>query len=209
MNLARTIDALISRQYRCPSGLLGRWFGERMVRQHEAETGWTVSLLEIMPADHVLEIGCGAGRAIQLAAAQVPEGQVAGIDLSPVMVRAARRRNARSIQTGRVVVRQGDVTHLPFADAAFDKVFSIHTVYFWPDPPSAVAELRRVLNPGGRLALTLTTGKLGGDEAESAYFRSLLEDRLLPELKPAGFDAVSVAKGPDSRDYQIAAILAR
>src|SRR5687768_15670419 len=100
MNLRRYIAALESRQYRCPSGLIGRWMAERMVRQHEAETGWTLSLLEITPTDRVLEIGCGAGRALQLAASQVSEGQVVGIDLSAVMIRAARRRNATSIRAG-------------------------------------------------------------------------------------------------------------
>jgi ubiquinone/menaquinone biosynthesis C-methylase UbiE len=206
LDLDRRIDAVVSGHYQCPAGVMGRVAGERMVRQHEVETGWTVSLLALAPSDRVLEIGCGAGRALELMAGQLPGSQVVGIDLSPVMVRAARRRNAHAIRAG-TVVEQGDVTNLPFADHQFDKLLSIHSVYFWPDRARALAELRRVLRPGGVLALTLTTGKNNTDNSGSEHFQSFLNDELLPESERVGFKTVSVAQGPDSRGWRIAAVV--
>ncbi len=205
LGLDRRIEAVVSRHYGCPTGVIGRVAGKRMARQHEVETGWTVSLLALTPTDRVLEIGSGAGRALELAARQVSRGQVVGIDLSPTMVREARRRNAQAIRAGTVVVEQGDVTQLPFADHQFDKVFSIHCVYFWPDRARALAGLKRVLRPGGVLALTLTTGKNEPAHSGSDWFQSFVTEELLPGIEEAGFKTVSVTDGPDSRGWRIAA----
>jgi ubiquinone/menaquinone biosynthesis C-methylase UbiE len=205
LGLDRRIEAVVSRRYGCPAGVIGRVAGERMARQHEVEAAWTVSLLALTPTDRVLEIGCGAGRALELAAREVPGGQVIGIDLSLTMVRAARRRNAPAIRAGTVVVEQGDVTHLPFVDDHFDKVLSIHSIYFWPDRARALEELRRVLRPGGVLVSTLTTGKNESAASGSDWFQSFLNDQLLPEMEQAGFETISVAEGPDSRGWRIAA----
>jgi ubiquinone/menaquinone biosynthesis C-methylase UbiE len=203
--LDRRIEALVSRHYGCPAGIIGRVAGHRMARQHAVETVWTVSLLALALTDRVLEIGCGAGRALELVARQTPSGRVVGVDLSPTMVREARRRNAGAIRAGIVTVERGDVSHLPFADDQFDKVFSIHSVYFWPDRARALAELRRVLRPGGVLVSTVTTGKNEFDPSGSDWFQSFLNDQLLPEMAQAGFGGVSLEEGPDSRGWRIAA----
>jgi len=87
MNMKRPIEAVLGRQHACPSGTVGRLVGERMVRQHGPETLWTVSLLGIEREDRVLEIGFGAGRAIELVAERAVDGHVAGVDLSRAMVR--------------------------------------------------------------------------------------------------------------------------
>ena len=100
IDLKGRIDALVGRQQQCPTGVMGRLIGERMARQHLSETLWTVALLDVVPTDRVLDIGCGAGRAIELVAARVPDGHVSGIDLSHDMVRAAARRNARALRMG-------------------------------------------------------------------------------------------------------------
>ena len=82
---------------------------------------------------------------------------------------------------------------------------SIHSVYFWPDRAAALAELRRVLRPGGVLVSTLATGKNESAAAGSGWFQSFLNDQLLPEMEQAGFETISVAPGPDSRGWGTAA----
>jgi len=205
VNLKQRLDTLMDRQQRCPTGLAGRAVGAHMARQHAPETLWTIALLDIAPADYVLEIGCGAGRAIELVAAGAPEGHVTGLDLSHAMVRAAGRRNARALGAGRVAVRQGDVTRLPFEDRRFDKILSVHTLYFWPDPARAVAELRRALKPGGLLALTFSPGKVGAPE--DAGVRAVVHDRIIPAMERSGFTTVRVERGPDSRRYKTLAVI--
>jgi ubiquinone/menaquinone biosynthesis C-methylase UbiE len=148
---ARFIDG----QFRRPSGLLGRYIGAGMARDHQPENQWTVACLDPQPGDRILEIGFGPGVAVEALAARLTAGQVAGIDFSRTMVGAARRRNAAAVRAGRVDLRHGDAAQLPFPDQSFDKVFGIHTVYFWPRPALVLREAWRVLRPGGLMLLTI------------------------------------------------------
>jgi ubiquinone/menaquinone biosynthesis C-methylase UbiE len=204
MSFTTWVEPLLGKQYRCPTGLLGQAVGNKMVRQHAPETAWTISLLEIKPADRVLEIGFGAGRAIELIAAQTPQCSIAGIDLSPTMVRVSRRRNAQAIKAGRVELRQGDVEHMPFQDGQFDKLLSIQALYFWSDPLRAVAEIARVLALGGRLALTFSPGKV--DEQPNEHIQKTVE-QIIAGMKRMGFTSADVRPGPNSRQFQTAAVM--
>lgn len=86
----------------------------------------------------------------------------------------------------------------------FDKILSIHTLYFWPDPARAVAELRRVLKPGGLLALTFSPGKVGAPE--DAEVRAIVHAHVIPAMEQSGF-TVRVERGPDSRQYKALAVI--
>ncbi len=209
MNLINRIKAsLLAGQHGHPTGIIGRMLGERMVRQHIPETTWTISLLDIKPEDQILELGFGAGRAIELVATQAANGHVSGIDLSQEMVRAASRRNARAIKAGHVALCQGDLTTLPFADNQFDKVFSIQTFYFWSDPPRALAEIFRVLKPGAMLVVTLSTGKIDTVEVTGLeHYQLILEEQIIPSMKQLGFTLAYITQGPASRQFKTTAIL--
>jgi ubiquinone/menaquinone biosynthesis C-methylase UbiE len=98
-------------------------------------------------------VGFGPGIAIAETARRACH--VAGIDFSRAMLTAASKRNAAAVREGKVDLRLGDATRLPFADAMFDKVFSIHSIYFWRLPLLVLGEIRRVLKPGGCLVLTV------------------------------------------------------
>ena len=149
--LARIVWA----QFGKPSGLLGRFIGNGMARGNEYAARWTVSLLEIQPESRVLEIGFGPGVSTQYASEKATVGFVVGIDHSETMVQAARRRNADAIRAGRMDLKQGDASSMPYPDESFDRMFSIHSIYFWARPVDCLAELRRVLKPGGVLAITI------------------------------------------------------
>jgi ubiquinone/menaquinone biosynthesis C-methylase UbiE len=142
-------------QFRKPGRVFGRLFGKIMAQGNEYEAGWTVSLLNIQLNDHVLEIGFGPGVAIQYASQKAVNGLVAGIDFSPTMVQVASKRNAAAIKAGRVDLRRGEVSSLPFPDETFDKSYTIHCIYFWSKPLDALREVRRVLKTGGLLAVTI------------------------------------------------------
>jgi len=146
---------MIDDQYRRPSGWLGRWIGRKMAQQHIPENEWTVHLLNPQPEDRILEIGFGPGIAIERVAPHLKEGHIAGVDFSQTMVKAARKRNAKAVEAGHVDLRYGDVLHLPFSDGSFDKVYSIHSIYFWPRPVDGLREIYRVLKTGGTLILTI------------------------------------------------------
>ncbi len=149
------IGRFISGKFRNPTGFFGRLVGNMMVKGNEAEQGWTISLVNIQPDDHILEIGFGPGVAIQHSAQKAVKGHVSGIDYSNTMLQAAGKRNAVAIREGRVDLRLGEVSSLPYVDSSFDKAFTIHCIYFWAEPVKALQEVRRVLKAGGLLAVTI------------------------------------------------------
>ncbi|MGQ0695238.1 MAG: class I SAM-dependent methyltransferase [Nitrospiraceae bacterium] len=142
----------LAQQFRQPSGFIGRIAG-LLFRINREGIDWTITLLEIQPTDHVLEIGFGPGHGIQRVAQLAAQGRVAGMDFSETMLQQASRRNAAAIASGRVELRLGDASALPYPDNSFHKVFATNVVYFWNDPRGTLHEIRRVMKPGGRLAL--------------------------------------------------------
>lgn len=142
----------LAQQFRQPTGFLG-WLTGFFFRINLEGIDWTISLLEIQPTDHVLEIGFGPGHGIQQAARLATQGRVAGVDFSETMLQQASRRNAEAIAAGRVELCLSDASVLLYPDNTFHKVFATNVVYFWKDPLANLQELRRVMKPGGRLAL--------------------------------------------------------
>ena len=122
-----------------------------------AEIGWfpwVARQLPLTPASHVLDVGCGPGWFWASIAAMVPEKlDLTLLDLSPGMVREAVAR-CQALPFGSVRGREADAANLPFEDGAFDGVIAMHMLYHLKDPATAVAEMHRVLKPGGFLAVT-------------------------------------------------------
>ena len=118
--VAALCDALeLSRVVGWLAGLLVGW--EMALRpSNRRRNRWAVSLLDVQPADLLLEIGFGPGIAIREAARHAKRGHVVGIDHSPEMVRQATRRNQAAVTEGRVELRQAAVDALPPFDWIFD-----------------------------------------------------------------------------------------
>ena len=161
--LARTPLEAIEHNLERPVGRLGRIVGHVMSVQHRSLTGWTLRLLPLEPAARVLDVGCGSGMAIKLLADGDPTRRVDGIDRSAEMVAMTKRRNASAVAAGRVR-RIGGRPPPRFSDATFDAVTAIETFYFWDDPIRGLEECRRVLRPGGWLAVTLEMTKEAAEQ---------------------------------------------
>jgi SAM-dependent methyltransferase len=146
----------LARQFGRPSGLIGRLVGHAMALEHRRLHREVMERLHLEPDDAVLEIGFGPGTALGLAAERA--SWVAGVDVSPVMVNQALRRNRKAVREGRIEVRLGSATALPFPDSCFTVVFEVNSLHHWEDPARGLAEVRRVLRPAGRLLLTLRDG---------------------------------------------------
>jgi ubiquinone/menaquinone biosynthesis C-methylase UbiE len=208
----RQLQRSFGSQFARPHGLLGRLVAGMMRRGNAPLNLWMVELLEVDPGDRILEVGFGPGVALAELLARASEGLVAGVDLSESMVRQARSRHADSIAAGRLEIRQGDASALPYDDATFDKACGAHVIYFWPDQERAVRELRRVLRPGGTLALgyqerehmppgsasglTMAGARLVGPGdveriVRAAGFAGVRLETRLTSAGPAGFCAVA------------------
>lgn len=134
-----------------------------------------VQALSVHPGENVLELGFGTGNeVIDLARLVAPTGRVAGIDISPGMLAVAQKKLADANLTTAIDLRVGDARALPFADATFDAAYSSFTLELFAadDIPTVLAEVTRVLRPGGRLAVvSMATVAEGGTASalEHAY----------------------------------------
>ncbi len=142
-----------------PSGWLGRLVLWNMNSRHSKVTDWGLAHLSIEKQYTILDVGCGGGRTLTKLAAAATEGKVYGIDFSEGSVAVSKKINARLIAAGRVEVRHGSVSQLPFSDGMFDLVTAVETHFWWPNLPTDMREVFRVLRPGGKLAIIAETYK--------------------------------------------------
>jgi ubiquinone/menaquinone biosynthesis C-methylase UbiE len=154
-----------------------------------------IDALGIEPADQVLELGFGPGSAVRAMAAAARSGRVLGIDRSPEMLAQASRRNRRAIERGRVELRLGRFDALPWASGTVDKILAANVVYFFSRNADEVCEARRLLRPGGLMAIyatdraTMSHWKFSGPDTHTLYDRAELQGLMLR----GGFRAEDVA----------------
>jgi ubiquinone/menaquinone biosynthesis C-methylase UbiE len=125
----------------------------RMNWSHSKLTDWGLSHVQIQSDYNALDVGCGGGRTVGKLAMIAREGKVYGLDYSAESVAATRKTNARLVEAGQVEVRKASVSQLPFAADMFDLVTAVETHFFWPNLPTDMREILRVLAPGGTLII--------------------------------------------------------
>jgi SAM-dependent methyltransferase len=176
----------IARQAARPSGVLGWLLGRVMAVETAAANRLALELLEPRRTDHVLEIGFGHGATIERLSGLVDEGVVAGIDVSHTMLRLASRSNCAAVARGRVQLCLGSAEQLPYPDDHFDRILSVHTLYFWPQPQRAFAEIRRVLRLSGRFVLAWRDDPESRRTFPASVYRFQDEDAVTGMLREAG-----------------------
>ncbi|MCL5270424.1 MAG: class I SAM-dependent methyltransferase [bacterium] len=145
-------------------------------------SGAGLAVLSPREGEFLLEIGFGTGSGLAaLARAAGPRGRVLGVDPSCGMMRRARRRVARTGHAGRVDFIIGDARRLPLAEGRLDGVFMSFTLELFPTDaiPRVLAECRRVLRPGGRLAV-VAMSRAGNAGPYARWYRRL--HNLLPGI---------------------------
>ncbi|MFW6204125.1 MAG: class I SAM-dependent methyltransferase [Actinomycetota bacterium] len=130
----RTFGAVTARVY---NWLHGRSPANRIV----------LDALQLRPDDRVLEVGCGPGTAVALAAERIGAERVAAVDPSPTFVDMVRDRVPGAD------VQVGGAEKLPFEDGSFTAIFSIKSMHHWPDRDAGLAEQVAKLAAGGRLVV--------------------------------------------------------
>lgn len=126
-------------------------------RYYDRAIGEMLRCLEVKVDDHVLDAGCGPGEhAVRVARNGC---RVLAIDFSAAVLDEARRRAQAAGLADRIEFERGDLTNLRFPDASFDRVFSWGVVIHIPEVERALAELARIVRPGGRLALYVTNDR--------------------------------------------------
>ncbi|MDH4118035.1 MAG: class I SAM-dependent methyltransferase [Acidimicrobiia bacterium] len=142
-----------------------------------------VSIARVEPEHVILDIGCGPGAAVRNAATLA--AKAVGVDRSEPMIEIARRR---SRHLGNVEFLVAGAEALPFPDASFDRVWSVHAFHHWEDPEVGIEEAARVTRPGGRLLIS-------EDESNGAHGMDREHaEKLADALVERGFAEATVEK---------------
>ncbi|MBW7966632.1 class I SAM-dependent methyltransferase [Bradyrhizobium sp. BR 10261] len=123
--------------------LMGRW-SRRLAPLFIDFTG-------VADGERILDLGCGSGSLTFALVKAADLAEIDAVDYSPVFVEEVIRRNTNP----RIKVRQADACALPFERGAFDRALALLVLHFVPEAGKAVAEMRRVVRPGGVVAATV------------------------------------------------------
>ena len=186
----------------CPAGDAGRDMILRMNREHGPLRAWGFAHIPV--GCSVLDVGCGAGAALRELAERYPDAVLTGCDISPLAIETAAALNEAFVKSGRMRFLQCGVPDLPFGDGAFDTVFSVESLYFWPDQVAGLREIRRVLAPGGSFMTALEMAGGAMNERQLAIVEHLrmvcpTRDELCDLMNSAGFADVTVEFEPEHR----------
>jgi ubiquinone/menaquinone biosynthesis C-methylase UbiE len=171
-------------------GLFGLVVGWLMSLGRGRSTRLVVELARVGPGDRVVDVGCGPGRFLREAAER--GATAVGVDPSSQMRRLARRAIPDRLRPA-VTVVDGTAEHLPLDDASATVAWAVASFHHWTDPHAGLAEVRRVLAPGGRL---LVVERLAGPRG---WFRGHAltweaAERLAAQAEQAGFAEVTASR---------------
>ncbi len=145
---------ILSEQLRKPEGEFGLQISAQMNLHNAILNRWSFKLLAPEPNDKLLEIGMANGFFIRELMEMADGLHYTGIDHSPLMLQKASELNADSIEDKKVKLVLAAAKHLPFNDNSFDKILCVNAIYFWDTPADELAELYRVLTPGGKMVMS-------------------------------------------------------
>lgn len=183
---------------RKPHGEAGAEMLEGMNKRHYEVTGWALDYFRFDSGDSVLDIGCGGGETVRRIAEKISDGTVWGVDYSALSVELSLQRNKENIENGKVRIIEASVEELPFDNDSFDKIITVESFYFWPDPQENLKEVYRVLREGGKFLIVseiygdadLDENDLEGIRKYELFNPTLAQFREL--LEKAGFKNVAV-----------------
>jgi ubiquinone/menaquinone biosynthesis C-methylase UbiE len=126
--------------------------GDEMEDHHSDITDQTLALMDIQPADRILDLGCGTGWAARRMARVAASGEIVGLDVADVMLKRGEE-TSREFKNIRYV--WGSAEKIPAEDGYFSKVLSVESFYYYADQAKALDELRRVMAPKARLFILI------------------------------------------------------
>ena len=128
-----------------PQGDVGKLMLSRMNDDHYDVTTWALSFFSFNEMDNVLDIGCGGGITLKRMADNIISGHLTGVDYSETSVAMSTETNADNIISGKMDIIKASVEAMPFSAESFDKIITVESFYFWPNPVENLKEVRRVL----------------------------------------------------------------
>lgn len=188
----------LARNLRQPTGFMGKLVGLFMNKGNDFMNRFTINFLDPQNSDRILEIGFGNGKYIRELAKIANNGIVGGVDYSETMVQQAVKRNKALIDRGIVKIKRGEVSKIPFDNESFNKVFTVNTLYFWPNPSKDLQEIHRILKPAGKLIITFRSKeKMETLEFTKHGFTLYEPQEVVALVKSAGFHFINLESAAD------------
>ena len=185
----------LASQLRCPNGDKALEVGISMNKANYNLNRECINLLELNDENVVLEIGPGNGAFVQEILQEAKGMNYVGIDISTALVAEASRLNDTQVRKGIAKFECGDSRALPFEAGYFDKVFTVHTIYFWEKPYEHLSEIRRVLKPSGTFCIAFGNREFMKNLPFVKYGFELYDDSSACHLlREVGFNIESVHK---------------
>lgn len=186
----------LTKNARKPKGFWGKMMINKMNYGHTPLTKWGFEKVKINQDDTILDVGCGGGNAVALLSDITVNGVVHGIDYSPLSVKSSVKLNKKKVKSGKVIIKQGSVSTLPYDNNSFNLITAIETIYFWENPNEDFKEVYRVLKNNGTFLVICEMVKNSdgtGRHTEVAEFLKLhyfSADEIIELFKNAGFKNV-------------------
>jgi ubiquinone/menaquinone biosynthesis C-methylase UbiE len=136
-----------------PRGIGGYTAGLIMARSNAAMTGRVIHHLDLHVDLDLLDIGCGPGTALLIAAQTVPTRSLTGVDPSTEMLHLTRLRARLARRHHQIRANRGSAESIPLDDTSIDLCWTINSLHHWPNPHDGLTEIARVLRPTGRLVI--------------------------------------------------------
>jgi arsenite methyltransferase len=199
VDLAKLDPETTARHLRKPEGEIGLALADSMSVRNWPIYEIALERLAARAGDRLFEVGFGNGKLVPRLLVLAHEATYAGIDFSETMVAEAKAFNKTLIEAGRASFRLAPVEAIPFADGSFDRAMTINTIYFWPEPIRALAEIRRVLRPEGRFLVWVEAAERMKRSPFARHgFRLYAVPKLREMHESAGFRRVQVEAYRDS-----------
>lgn len=171
-----------------PEGILGRMMLTGMNIGHSKMADWGISHLNMQNPKMLLELGCGGGRNIDALLGRYLKAYMTAIDISPLSVERASKKNKKHIADGRCFINTGNVSKLEFPDDTYELATAFETIYFWQDLDKCFTEIYRVLKSGG--AFMITNEADGSDDSWDKIIdgmKTYTIEQITGALNRAGF----------------------
>lgn len=184
----------IAKQFGYPSGFIGKTLISAFFDTFNAKLlNFALAKVDVQEDDKVLDIGFGPGTLIYKMAKNITTGCVYGIDISMDMVNKACQKNLKFIESKKVELKQGSVEDIPFENDFFDKLCTLNTIYFWPDPEKSIREIHRVLRTDGMLLIGFRIKEqFQNNPYTQTGFNLYTEEDVRSLLEKAGFREVEI-----------------
>ncbi|SDR05724.1 Methyltransferase domain-containing protein [Virgibacillus subterraneus] len=173
-------------QFAMPRGRVGQLVGWFMSKENREINKWTIDFLSIKNDDHILEIGFGSGKAIKYILEQKNSVTITGIDPSEAMVHQALRKSNKRLVNGQIRLIEGYVEEISALPQKVDKVLVINNITFWREPLNTLTKIRRQMNEGGKIAITIRPHEKGATDETS----EIIGGQLTALLDQSGFTSI-------------------